>query len=195
MFSTSDRRNIAVGSLLVVALTFACSAMAAFYKSAVPEQVDHSTMNVTVSDYEQALARWKVQAIKEYELVIHSGSDDVTLRVNVLEKDIEILQHLHGGSPLGDTIGPSSARLRAITIEKLFDQAGQGLDVIGEQAASQFPPAQQNLFFDYYVRFDQTMGYPTYYAQYQRLTQPSREIVWRKTVQEPIEVRSLKVIK
>lgn len=195
MFNESDRRNIIVASLLVLALTVACAATVQFYKAAVPEHVDRSTINITRSDYDQALAKWNAQAITEYELVIHSDTDDVTLRVNVPEGIVDILQHLHGGSPLGETIPTNSALLRRITVERLFDRANEGLGIILNEANSDVPLTMHNVFYDYNVRFDQQRGYPTYFSVYRRFTQLPREVIWRKTLQEPIEVRSLKVIK
>jgi hypothetical protein len=195
MFNENDRRNIIVATIMVLALTVACAATVQFYKSAVPEHVEHSTINITTSDYEQALAKWNALAVKEYEIVIHSASDDVTLRVNVPEASVDILEHLHSGSPLGETIPTNSALLRRVTVERLFQLAKEGLDVMRDEASSGLPPGKQDAFLDYSVRFDQERGYPTYLSKYARITRSSREVVWRETPQEPIEVRSLKVIK
>ena len=199
MFSENDRRNILVGTLLVVALTIACVATVRFYKSAVPENVEGNTINTTEAEYTQALAKWRARNVSEYEMTLHSGADDITLRVNVGGTDVpQVLQHLHGGSPVSDEVPAGSALLRRMTVDLLFQYAGQA--VVASQPSQSGDPAhtsngEYDFFRDYTVRFDQSRGYPTYFAAYQRTTRPSREIVWRDTLQAPIEVREVKVIK
>ncbi len=199
MFSENDRRNIIIGSLLVIVLTIACVATIRFYKSSVPEQVERDTLNITEADYTQAVAKWRAQNVSEYEMTLHSGADDVTLRVNVGGTDVpQVLKHSHGGSPVTDEVPAGSALLRRMTVDLLFQYANQAVAASAAQSGavpSHTSNGEYDFFRDYTVRFDQNRGYPTYFATYQRKAHTSREIVWRETIQAPIEIRALKVIR
>ena len=195
MFSESDRRNILVGTAAVILMTVACVAIVLFYKSRVPENIEGSTIDITESQLQEAMSKWRARNPSQYEMSLHSGQDDVTLLVNVNENTIEVLKHLHAGSPVTSELPPGSGSLRSLTVDLLFQNAQHGL---ANAAPSEgVPPTSASgtqTFLDYSFRFDPELGYPNYYAAYARTTKPSREVVWRDTLREPIEITSLKII-
>jgi hypothetical protein len=190
VFSESDRRNVVLGTLVVVLLIGACVGTIQLYKLNIPEHVDRSTIDVTQSDYNQALQKWLARGVSEYELSIRSGSEEIILRVPGMNSSpVEVIQHLHSGSPADELNLPTgSGRLRRMTVDRLFGEIKRVLDFDTTVGANQ-------LFYDYSARFDPDLGYPTYYSAYQRITKPSREIVWRNTLQPPVEVTNLKIIR
>jgi hypothetical protein len=189
VFSESDRRNIVVGSVAVILMMIACVGTIQFFKSNIPEHVEGSTIDVTQSDYDQALQKWNARGVLEYELSIHSGDEDIILRVPGITSPVGVIQHLHSGSPVDENNLPrGSGRLRRLTVDILFGEIDRALDFDTTLGADQ-------LFYDYSARFHPEFGYPIFYSAYQRVTKPSREIIWRNTIHPPVEVTNLKVIK
>jgi hypothetical protein len=196
VFSESGRRNIVLGAVAVILLIVACAVTVQLYKSNVPEHVDRNTINVTQSDYDQALQKWTARGVSEYEISIHSGADDITLRVSGGVDTIQVLQHLHSGSPANEQRLPAGAALlRRMTVDLLFQNVKEALDFNALGGGSNRPGSNDVYFFDYSARFNPDLGYPTYFSAYQRATKASREIVWRETIQAPIEVTNLKIIR
>ncbi len=59
-----------LGSLVVVLVALGCVLGIDLYTTAVPEQVERDTINISQADYEQARARWDAQKISVYELLL-----------------------------------------------------------------------------------------------------------------------------
>ena len=197
MFSENDRRNVLLASITIFVMIFACAGSIRLYKLAVPEQVDRDTVSYSRADLEQALARWQATGVRSYEITVRSDDDLVVLRVSNLGRSIDVLQHLHRDRPIDELrMSPDSAKLRTMTVEHLFEMAWDPL-LIGAPAGASRPSEDRNVytyFYDFNMRFDEQLGYPTYMSQYERFTGASHEITWRKSIWPPIEVKALKVL-
>ena len=195
MFSENDRRNILLGVVAAILMVVSCAGTVQLYKSNVAAHVDRNTINFTQSDYDQALQKWSALGVSEYEIAIRSGAHDITLSVKGGADTIEVLQHLESGSPVNELSLPTGAALlRRVTVDLLFQRAKEALDATAFGGSSSIG-TEEEYFLDFSMRFDPTLGYPTYFSAYQRTTKASREIVWRETLQAPIEVKSLKIIR
>ncbi|HKP51455.1 MAG TPA: hypothetical protein VJ183_02265 [Chloroflexia bacterium] len=185
-----------MGSVVIALLIAACVGLIQLYKTNIPEHVDRSTIDVTQSEYDQALQKWRARGASEYEFSIHSGSEDIRLHVPGTSGPADVLQHLHLGSGVDEENLPQgSGRLRRMTIESLFEDIKEGIDVSAIDSSFGSPNSKNNLFYDYSARFNPELGYPTYYSSYLRVTRPSREIVWRSTLDAPVEVTDVKIIR
>jgi hypothetical protein len=76
-----------------------CAVTANLYRLTVPEQVDRDTINITRSDYEQALAKWKARGVAEYTITLTRKADRITLRVNRQTGEIYLLEWMRGPDP------------------------------------------------------------------------------------------------
>ena len=194
MFSESNRRNALLGSIAIIAMIFACGASIRLYKLSVPEQVEHDTVSFSQAAYDEALEKWRSADVRSYELTVHSGDDDVVLRVSD-GGSIQVLQHLFRDRPIDENaMSKYSASLRTMTVEHLFALAADPLRGVRPSDKDHPLQARYTYFYDFHMRFDERLGYPTYMRHYERYTRPSREITWRVSLWPPVEVKDLKVL-
>lgn len=198
MFSENDRKNALLASIAIFLMIVACAGSIRLYKQAVPEQVEHDTRNYGLDAYQQALDKWTASGVDSYEMTIHGGDDVVILRVSNGGGSIEVLSHLHQDRPISETgLDEYSASLRTRTVESMFELAQEVLDTYetdGTETLRNPSDERYIRFYDFEVRFDERLGYPTYMGEYERTTTAAREITWRQRPWAPIEVTDFKVL-
>jgi hypothetical protein len=198
-----DRKRTLLGAILILALVVACVVTVRLYKLAVPEQVDKDTINITASDYEQALNKWRSSNVVEYEISSVMADEEVTLRVNQPENLIYVLRHYRNGEPFGAfdpniPIMPSQfIKYNIYTVNGMFDLAKQRLDFMQSLNGERIEPSEEEFdyFHDYIIQFDPTTGHPTYIADKIRTAHRLRELTWRASGVPAIEVKGLKILK
>jgi hypothetical protein len=82
-----------------------------------------------------------------------------------------------------------------MSVEQLFSMVDGALEAV---ASGSLPHSEEDdfqLFYDFEVRLDPTLGYPTQFAQYSRATRLPPEIIWRDSVEPVIKVTNLKVLR
>ncbi len=195
MFTSDDRKNAIIGAVSVLGLLLTCMVSILLYKSVVAEQVDRSTVNITEDDYRKALARWQASGITEYELKLDRNQAEVTLRVTG-GPNIQVISQSYRGAKVSDLEDiPEVTELQQFTVERLFDTVASSLHTVEAGASAGTNNPQGSYFYDYDIRFDPALGYPTYIMGYRRFTKPSREITWREIIEPAVEVKEFKAIK
>jgi hypothetical protein len=197
MLTDDDRKNAIIASVAVLALVVVCVATIGFYKSVVAEHVDRNTINITEESYEQALAKWQAQHITDYEITVATGQSEATLRVTGGGANIDVIKQSYAGSEASLSSAPGELdELRQMTVERLFQLSRDALDDMESGAGpSRSEDGAFDYFYDYDIHLDGTHGYPRYFAEYQRVTKPSREITWRGALQPAIEVKDFKSLR
>jgi uncharacterized ubiquitin-like protein YukD len=136
-------------------------------------------INITRSEYEQALAKWKAQKVEEYEITVDItafGAGTSTLRVSDYGNKVEQLAPIVRPT-LGLTAKDIEASIKWDTIEGMFDEIDAAL------AASN---VDWNFHAKYQVSFDPALGYPQHMA---------RRVLNMSHGDRDVTVTSLKIIK
>jgi hypothetical protein len=190
MLTGNDRKNIVIASVIILALIVACAATIGLYKSAVAEHVDRDTINITRDSYAQALAKWQGQHLKQYQMTVSSDGGEVAMIV-AGDGGVQVLRQSYEGQNVAISDAPGNlGQLRQMTVEHMFQLALDALDKVQKgQSPTQSGDGKSDYFYDYDVHLDAALGYPTYFAEYRRVTRPSREITWREVVQPVIVVK------
>ena len=197
------RKRTLIGAIFILALVIACVVTVRVYKLAVPEQVDRDTINITASDYEQALNKWRSSNVVEYEISSVMADEEVTLRVNQPENLIYVLRHYRNNEPFGAfdpniPIMPSQfVKYNIYTVNGMFELAKQRLDFMQSLNGERIEPSEEEFdyFHDYIIQFDPTDGHPTYIDDKIRTAHSLRELTWRASGVPAIEVKDFKVLK
>lgn len=199
----TGRKQTIIGAALILAFIVACLVTVRLYKLAIPEHVDRDTINITASDYEQALNKWRSSNVLEYEISSIMGDEEVTLRVNQPENLIYVLRHIREDLPYGVTdpdnpILPSQyIKYNIYTVNGMFDLAKQRLDYMVSLNGERIEPSAEefDFFHDYIIQFDSATGHPTYIADKIRTAHRLRELTWRASGVPAIEVKGFKILK
>ncbi|HEX9990920.1 MAG TPA: hypothetical protein VGE45_20875 [Chloroflexia bacterium] len=199
----TGRKRTLIGAILILALVIACVVTVRLYKLAVPEQVDRDTINITASDYEQALNKWRSANVVEYEISTIMADEEVTLRVNQPENLIYVLRHYRNNEPYGAfdpniPIMPSQfIKYKIYTVDGMFELAKQRLDFMQSLNGERIEPSEEEFdyFHDYIIQFDPSTGRPTYIADKIRTAHRLRELTWRASGVPAIEVKGFKILK
>jgi hypothetical protein len=177
------------GSIVILLLAFMVGLALQVYKSAVPEQVERNTINITQTDLAQARARWDASKIDVYEI---TGSDlrvSARLRVDRATGDIYLLQlTIKGQSESVDGLsapvsGVAVKVYQAYTIDAVYDSITGTLAAVtaGQPSAN---GGESSTFHDYDVQLDPSGTYPIRFAEDVRTTLSPREITWRTSVRD-----------
>jgi hypothetical protein len=197
------RKRTLIGAILILAFIIACVVTVRLYKLAVPEQVERDTINITSSDYEQALSKWRSANVVEYEISSIMADEEVTLRVNQPENLIYVLRHYRNNEPFGAfdpniPIMPSQyVKYNIFTVSGMFDLAKQRIDFMQSLNGERIEPSEEEFdyFHDYIIQFDSDTGHPTYIADKIRTAHRLRELTWRASGVPAIEVKGFKILK
>jgi len=119
-------------------------------------------LNITRNEYDEALAKWRSQAVQEYEIItedLHFGSLAGTwklmVRVTGGEPQVISFKYLDGVSASPEHMTDHDVNyLTSLTVESIFDDLDSGLRSVetnDKRACQAF----------YQVSFHPTLGYPT----------------------------------
>jgi hypothetical protein len=127
--------------------------------SATPVPTIPPRINITRSEYEQALAKWQTQKIEEYEITVDVKAlfgGTYTLRVSDYGNMVEQLAPVVRLA--SDLTAEEVEYLKRDTIEGMFEQIGE---VFADIDSSGTPSGTESgeLYMDE-VRFDPVLGYP-----------------------------------
>jgi len=114
-------------------------------------------INITRSEYEQALDKWKAHYIQEYEITLENDyllDDKMVLHVS--ESDNKVEQLAPRMRPFDTLTELDVERLRYDTIEGLFAQADEALR--RESMSEEHP-----FYATYRMSFDPALGYPNHF--------------------------------
>lgn len=195
MFSSNDWRNAIAGSVLFVALLLACIGGISLYKGSVPVQVEANTASVTGNSLALETAKWQAQAPPAYDITVKQGADQATLHVSDNETNIQVLQYTHAGSPVSNSNTPLYPNVQQMSVQNLFTLVQNSLNRMEQSGLLPADNGKLDLFYDYDVRFNEGLGYPTHIVSYQRETSTLREIIWRESPQAAINVEDFKAAK
>jgi len=196
MFIENDRKNVIRGAAALLGLIIACLLSVVLYKQLVPGNVERDTINVTREQYEQARAKWQANRPREYELTLERSDHEVTLRISNEVSTTEMVRWLYlGREPDEENDPPLPVELLSMTVEELFLLVDDSLTVVGSSDLPREDEFQSIIFYDFEVKLNETLGYPTHLAWYRRLTKPARELTWRQETESAIEVKDLRVLR
>ena len=130
------------------------NACAAYQRSA---NTHAAYINITRNDYEQALAKWKAQNIQEYEIITYTQAfmgGQTKLHVSDFGNKIDQLDP--AVRPFNTLAKEDVESLKRYSIEGMFAEI---------DAAQKRGPDSQSEYVHttYEVRFDQHLGYPSYW--------------------------------
>ncbi|HEX8218286.1 MAG TPA: DUF6174 domain-containing protein [Chloroflexia bacterium] len=120
---------------------------------------DHGTVNVSRSDYEAALRKWRSQRVEEYEMVVSYSVQNCWLgpfnscgkwKLHVEGDKVAIVENMRPDIPL-EAQAPLDC-LRFLTIDNLFEEA--------RKTINEGPFDYMRLPLDYMINFDDGRGYP-----------------------------------
>jgi hypothetical protein len=165
--SLSRFRGLLLSAVLVGLAVIVAAAALRLPSSVVPLNLAGATpvptipprINITRSEYEQALARWKAQKVEEYEITVDirayfGGSH--TLRVSDNGNKVEQLAPV--AQEASDLPPVVMDYLKRNTVEAMFGQIGEvfaDIDSSGTPARTE----SEDVYMDQ-VRFDTVLGYP-----------------------------------
>ena len=200
LFGEGDRRSTVLGSMLIFALVLTCIASIWMYKQVVPEHAERDTINISMTDYEQALAKWNSANIAEYRITLvqvdSEAKQQITLRVNQEEDEIYLLGHLYNESPFGNS-NPNRplppGEYEEYTVDGLFAHAREWLDLALSGERLEPSSEDTDFFHDYNIRFDPDFGYPTNIEDWIRSAHLTREVVWRELGERRIRIENFTV--
>ena len=187
-------------SVIILGLIVACLATAFTYRQSVPAHVDRDTINISESDYEQALAKWEARQVVEYTITVARNADQITIRVNRETGDIFLLEWLRAGHPYeGGVPDPNNPVIPGLyydlSVDGMFDRIREWLDAI-ESGQPLAPTVEETEYFnDFVARFHPELGYPIYVANYVRSAHRTREVIWRSPARPILEVQSLTIMR
>ena len=197
LFTPAERKGVLLAAVVSLALLLIFVGIVQAYKSVVPEHVERDTANITMRDYEQALAKWRARNVAEYTITVitrgirEDETHQITLRVVPDRNEVDVLSHLLNGSPYSGAL----ADYPGLTVEAMFDTIEQRLEVINSEQPIYASDDDTDYYQDIVVRFDSNLGYPTLYDTHVRSAHESREIVWREPAQSGIEVKRLTIVR
>jgi hypothetical protein len=181
----SRRSAWAVGAFVVVAVI----AVAAVGLASLDAMRNPPRINISRSDYEQALAKWRAQNVAEYVIATETRAflgGDTKLRVSNGGKDVVVLEPAPSSTPSPEYI----EHFRADTVEGMFADIEAMLDD-NEVVHSPAVTSMGGFYMAYTVRFHPELGYPTYLEGHP-VTEPGSHVFdadWKKTVKELTIVR------
>lgn len=196
--SNGIMKNILLGSAAVLLSAVLCAALIRGYKSAVPEDTGKDIINITNSQYESALAKWRSHAVSEYEITISRPSEQYKLRVNDVERTVYVLEHTADGlkqEVRGLTAPVSYDSYRDDwTIEGLFSTTKDALESFAGGTPLLESSDTVSYAYEYNIEFDSSLGYPKHIHESQRRTLSLKEITWRFEQPKSATVKDLRVI-
>lgn len=191
------------GSIVILLLTLGCIGAIRLYKTAVPQQVEHDTTNITQRDYAQERAKWESQNVSVYEITASDPLLRARMRVDRATGDIFLLQVTARGEPesvdgLNMPIsGVTAAVFKPYTIDALYDAIGDALTgaSVGNSSTNSVSSADSTTNFrDYEVQFDPNRGYPVRFMEGLRTTLSAQEITWRTNVKD-VQIKDFTIIR
>ncbi|HEX8218973.1 MAG TPA: hypothetical protein VF914_07135 [Chloroflexia bacterium] len=147
------RRNFAGAVGIFIALALVTMAIIGF--TAANAKHNPPRINISRSDYEQALAKWRAQAVDEY--VITLAGTETKMRVSNGGRDIVVLSPLDMSTPTPRFV----EYLKSKTVEGMFAEIEKAL---ASDGVMHFPGESEGptFYIAYTVRFHPELGYPTY---------------------------------
>jgi hypothetical protein len=192
--SLSRFRGLLLSAVLVGLAVIVAAAAVRLPSSVVPLNLAGATpvptipprINISRSEYEQALAKWKAQKVEEYEITVHVrafAGGAWTLRVRDYGNKVEQVAPVVRPT-LGLTAEDIEDIIKVDTVEAMFAQIGE---VFADIDSSGTPSRTES--WDVYmdqVRFDPVLGYPQHMMRWVE--------GWTDTDRD-VTVTSLKIIK
>ncbi len=185
------------GSITILLLTLVCIGALRLYKTAVPQQVEHDTVNITQRDYSQERTKWEAQNVSVYEITASDPLLRARMRVDRVTGDIFLLQVTARGEPESvdglnlPISGVTAAVYKPYTIDALYDAIGDALT--GASAGNSSTNSATN-FRDYEVQFDPNRGYPVRFMEGIRTTLSAQEITWRTNVKD-VQIKDFTIVR
>jgi hypothetical protein len=161
--------------------------------------LQHGSINITRDNYQAALVKWRSQGIEEYEMDLDMatpkggragclGCGTYTLKVH--GKDVTLLNYVSPTVGYASPAGQDELS-QSYIIDGLFADVDR-MVTAGPMRCDRFP---ETLIFDYTIRFDPQLGYPTFIGETSRDTEGHPMSTLECGGGILTEVRSFKVIK
>jgi hypothetical protein len=167
-----DRNKALVGGLALLGL-LALVVWVFFEAPAALRGNEQGTVNISRADFENARTTWVSHNVTEYEMVLDVGQSGPggagcagcgTYKLNVKDKQVTVLSYTTStpGTPgqVQENI-PQAADPVTVSKDRTVDRLFERIDKILASGPYRCDGKQGAVLYDYTVKFDPVLGYPT----------------------------------